>query len=167
MRRYVERDIFLQYKANCLQPSNFYSIGKQLRIEMVLALQTHDAPDMYVHCTEGTIGSTRYNEQTHEELMAMLFRSVFCPVAPGDDQSTQHLTERYIAGCIPVFVGPPYHGMPLEREVNYPKSAIFINITNSSSWMQVSPAFLIGFAVPPVDPAVLARVGTFISLLLV
>lgn len=62
-------------------------------------------------------------------------QSLFCPVLPGDDQSSQHLTERYLMGCIPVFVGPPYHAMPLEQEVDYPRSAVFINVTNSRSWL--------------------------------
>lgn len=38
-------------------------------------------------------------------------------------------------GCIPVFVGPPFHAMPLEQEVDYQRSAVFINVTNSKSWL--------------------------------
>jgi hypothetical protein len=38
-------------------------------------------------------------------------------------------------GCIPVFIGPPYHAMPFEKEIDYVSSALFINVTNSSSWL--------------------------------
>jgi Exostosin family len=90
--------------------------GKKFRSDLVKALLEEKAADMHVQCSVGEIGSPEYNELSHQELMALLFRSVFCPVLPGDDQNSQHLTERYIAGCIPVFIGPPFHTMPFERE---------------------------------------------------
>lgn len=70
------------------------------------------------------------------DLMRSLSQALFCPVVPGDSQTSQHLTERYIAGCIPVFVGPPFHAMPFEKEVDYIASAIFLNVTNSSAWLR-------------------------------
>lgn len=78
----------------------------------------------------------RYNEESHSQLMRDLFSSLFCPVIPGDSQTSQHLTERFIAGCIPVFVGPPFHTMPFEKEVDYSRSAVFLNVTNSNPWLR-------------------------------
>jgi hypothetical protein len=71
-------------------------------------------------------------------MMGLIYESKFCPIIPGDDQASQSLTERYIAGCIPVFIGPPYHAIPFEKEVDYQSSAIFINITGSDLWMNGS-----------------------------
>jgi hypothetical protein len=39
-----------------------------------------------------------------------------------------------MTGCIPVFVGPPFHTMPLTHQVDYSSFALFFNITESASW---------------------------------
>jgi len=41
--------------------------------------------------------------------------ATFCPAFPGDAASTRRLSEMFLAGCIPVFVGPPYHSMPFSE----------------------------------------------------
>lgn len=38
------------------------------------------------------------------------------------------------AGCIPVFVGPPFHAMPFGRHVDYAASSIFVNLTDTRKW---------------------------------
>lgn len=38
------------------------------------------------------------------------------------------------AGCIPVFVGPPFHAMPFARHVDYAASSVFINLTDTRKW---------------------------------
>jgi Exostosin family len=131
------RDIFIMFKANCVQP-DYYSVGKYLRSMLTKALvrTSNNASDLVVACLNTVIGSPGYNEESHSQLLATLFRSVFCPVIPGDSQTSQHLTERYIAGCIPVFVGPPYHTMPFEKEVDYASSAVFLNVTDSAAWLR-------------------------------
>lgn len=132
-----KRDIFVMFKANCIQP-DYYSVGKYLRSMLTQALvrTSQNATDLKVACLNTIIGSPGYNEESHTQLIATLYRSVFCPVIPGDSQTSQHLTERYIAGCIPVFVGPPYHTMPFEKEVDYASSAVFLNVTQSAAWMR-------------------------------
>ena len=41
-----------------------------------------------------------------------------------------------MAGCIPVFVGPPYNTMPFHHELDYRASSVFINITEEyRRWM--------------------------------
>ncbi len=131
------RDITIFFKASCEQPS-YYSSGKYLRSMLAKSLQRIGGRelDLVVQCLNTTMGSPDYNEQPHDQLMSTLFRSIFCPVVSGDSQTSQHLTERYIAGCIPVFVGPPYHTMAFEKEVNYASSAIFLNVTESRAWLK-------------------------------
>jgi hypothetical protein len=131
------KDIFIMFKANCEQP-DYYSVGKYLRSMLTKSLVKNagNATDLLVQCLNTVIGSPGYNEQSHHKLMETLFRSTFCPVIPGDSQTSQHLTERYIAGCVPVFVGPPYHTMPFEKEVDYAESAVFLNITDSKDWLR-------------------------------
>eukprot|EP00884_Botryococcus_braunii_P002210 jgi/Botrbrau1/11990/Bobra.0115s0026.1 len=135
--RKTDRPIFIHFKANCDQP-DFYSVGKYMRslLARTLVQVAGNATDVNVQCLNTMISSVGYNEESHGELMKSLFHSTFCPVIPGDSQTSQHLTERYIAGCIPVFVGPPFHTMPFEKEVDYAHSAIFLNVTNSGDWMR-------------------------------
>lgn len=42
--------------------------------------------------------------------------------------------ELFGAGCIPVFVGPPFHAMPFARHVDYAASSVFINLTDTRKW---------------------------------
>ena len=66
---------------------------------------------------------------------------VFCLVLAGDAQSTRRLSEIFMAGCIPVFVGPPYNSMPLAEDVHYKSIGVFFNISNYKSWLpEVRPA---------------------------
>ena len=41
-----------------------------------------------------------------------------------------------MAGCIPVFVGPPFPPLPLLDELRYTAAAMFINITERSGWQK-------------------------------
>lgn len=72
-------------------------------------------------------------------------RSIFCLVLAGDAQSTRRLSEIFMAGCIPVFIGPPYNSMPLADDVPYKSVGVFFNITNYHKWM---PEVLTLFAFP-------------------
>lgn len=99
-------------------------------------------PDVDVHCSEPEFG------HPHEEFGAMLDkmeRSIFCLVLAGDAQSTRRLSEIFMAGCIPVFIGPPYNSMPLADDVPYKSVGVFFNITNYHKWM---PEVLTLFAFP-------------------
>jgi hypothetical protein len=128
--------------------------GKKFRADLAMALLASNTSDMIVQCNVGALGHPDYNKISHRQLMQYLSDSVFCPVLPGDDQSSQHLTERYLMGCIPVFVGPPYHAMPFEKEIDYGASAVFINVTNSSSWLGDVVMQWSYPAIPEVRPAI-------------
>lgn len=56
---------------------------------------------------------------SHKQMMKRLERTKFCPVLAGDLQSSRRLTEVVLAGCIPLFVGPPFHTLPLVTEIDY------------------------------------------------
>ena len=55
--------------------------------------------------------------QPHRQLLENMTRSNFCLMLPGNSQSSQRLTEAFLTGCIPVFVGPPWHSLPLTQLV--------------------------------------------------
>lgn len=118
-------------------------------------------PDVDIRCTDGEL-----NPAGHQEFRAMFDRmrhSVFCPAFPGDAASTRRLSEIFLAGCIPIFLGPPYHSMPFSEtvrlkittahtptwdaithflragvscaQVPYKELAVFFNISDTSKWL--------------------------------
>lgn len=52
--------------------------------------------------------------------------TLFCLVLPGDAQSTRRLSEVFMGGSIPVFVGPPYHSMPFSDFIDYKYALLLI-----------------------------------------
>ena len=66
--------------------------------------------EMDVRCTDSEL-----NPEGHEEFADMFKKmraAKFCPAFPGDAASTRRLSEIFLAGCVPIFLGPPYHSMP-------------------------------------------------------
>ena len=88
--------------------------------------------DLDVQCSENELGGS------HEDYVVAFNKmehSVFCLVLPGDAQSTRRLTETFLAGCIPVFLGPPFNTMPLAEDVPYQSLGVFFNITDYAGWL--------------------------------
>lgn len=94
-----------------------YIQGKVFRREFVRVVGGTTDPDVIVECS-GAAARPGSNKSTHNSVfLKNLARATFCPVLPGDEQNSQHVVDRYLAGCIPVFPGPPYHALPFEKEV--------------------------------------------------
>lgn len=89
--------------------------------------------DLDVECSEAKLGGSheQYSLAFHK-----MEHSIFCLVLPGDAQSTRRLTEIFLAGCIPVFLGPPYNTMPFAEDVQYTSIGVFFNITDHSQWLE-------------------------------
>ena len=110
--------------------------------------------DTDVQCTENEQGHVH---QDFQVMLQKMERSVFCLVVPGDAQSTRRLSEIFMAGCIPVFVGPPYNTMPLPDDVHYKSIGVFFNITTYHSWLPtVSLTSLLINSPKLVPPSILA-----------
>lgn len=71
--------------------------------------------DVDVRCTDPELNAAGH--QKFEDMFDKMRHSVFCPAFPGDAASTRRLSEIFLAGCIPVFLGPPYHSMPFSETV--------------------------------------------------
>lgn len=39
-----------------------------------------------------------------------------------------------MAGCVPVFIGPPFAPMPFLYELRYAAAAVIINVTGDGKW---------------------------------
>ena len=53
------------------------------------------------------------------QVLKTMEQSLFCIVLPGDAQSTRRLSEVFMGGSIPVYIGPPYHSMPFSDFIDY------------------------------------------------
>ena len=70
-------------------------------------------------CTDKEFHLNELKVQPHGGMLEGMAGSVFCLIMPGNSQSSQRLTEAFISGCIPVFLGPPWHTLPFSTEVQY------------------------------------------------
>lgn len=43
-------------------------------------------------------------------------------------------------GCIPVFIGPPWHSLPFFQELEYPTFSLFYHVANYGQWVDQSSA---------------------------
>ena len=74
---------------------------------------------MQVACTDKEFALNELKVQPHAGMLEAMAGSVFCLIMPGNSQSSQRLTEAFIAGCIPVFLGPPWHTLPFSTEASH------------------------------------------------
>lgn len=55
--------------------------------------------------------------------------ATFCLILPAEDhQSTPSLSAAILAGCIPVFIGPPFHALPFASDVDYSRLSLFFSL---------------------------------------
>lgn len=139
----VERDLLLYYRGGCGHPHSsvrgLFAAGKMLRYEFVHSTnEERQEDDIDLRCSCDICD----NHTPHAEVMQGYRRSRFCPVLSSNVQSSRRLSEVILSGCIPVFIGPPFHTLPLQLDVDYKSMGIFINITNSSWIDHASPHHL-------------------------
>lgn len=130
--RLSDRSHFLYMRAGCSDDPE-RSAGILERNELIRALKRTNDSDVEAYCT--CMMCPGYLD--HGGLQQELRKSVFCPVLVGDTQATARLTEVMLAGCIPVFVGAPWHTLPLQDLIDWGRTGIFMNVTNTSSYCLV------------------------------
>jgi hypothetical protein len=128
---HAERDRFLFFRGGCGHPDpsikHLFAAGKMLRHDLVAALRALAAPDVEAECSCDICD----NRLRHPALMAAYRRATFCPVVPSNAQSSRRLSEAVLSGCVPVFLGPPFHTLPLAQDIDWPAVGVFINISDS------------------------------------
>ena len=63
-------------------------------------------------CTEKNFEQNALRTQPRPQLLRDMARSHFCLIMPGNSQSSGRLADAFFTGCIPVFLGPPFHTLP-------------------------------------------------------
>lgn len=130
------RETLIFFRGGCGHPDpsirGLFAAGKMLRYEMVAAFTAlPNSEDTDVECSCDICD----NHMPHPELQASYRMATFCPIVPSNVQSSRRLSEVILNGCIPVFLGPPFHSLPLVNDVDYASMGIFINISQSSTWI--------------------------------
>ncbi|BDA47928.1 probable arabinosyltransferase ARAD2 [Coccomyxa sp. Obi] len=134
-----KRSTLLFFRGGCYskKPGN---VGLVLRRSVVTGLRElgeadvdlcchgADAPPK-VACTDANFKQNAQRTQPRAELLKDMARSQFCLVMPGSRQSSGHLADAFFTGCIPVFLGAPFHTLPLAHLINYPAIGVFMNAT--------------------------------------
>ena len=138
-----DRDLLIYYRGGCGHPDpsvrGLFAAGKMLRYDFVHSLQTErQASDIDIKCSCDICD----NHTPHAQVMEGYRRSRFCPILASNVQSSRRLSEAVLSGCIPVFIGPPFHSLPLHLDVDYSSMSIFMNVTNSSWIDESSPHHL-------------------------
>lgn len=137
------RSIFIFFRGGCGHPAvkGLFAAGKMMRYELVTYLKTmnhHPKGKIIAECSCDICD----NKMPHPTLMDHYRQSQFCPVMPSNVQSSRRLSEIVLAGCIPVFLGPPFHTLPLAQYVNYAQMGIFFNISQPVWVNESSPNHL-------------------------
>ncbi|BDA47957.1 probable xyloglucan galactosyltransferase GT14 at C-terminar half [Coccomyxa sp. Obi] len=131
-----ERHIMLWFRTKCLpyimEGQGRYVNGHRFCHHVAIALGKAGV-DVDVSCTDRQLGG---RPLPFRSIMERMRNATFCLSMPGDSASTRRLSETIMAGCIPVFVGPPYASMPMADHVNYREFSVFINISDYSGWLQ-------------------------------
>ena len=80
------------------------------------------------------------------QVLAKMENTLFCLVLPGDAQSTRRLSEVFMGGSIPVFIGPPYHSMPFSDFIDYKYGLVTqcLGFSVSAGAMQCLPSIISG-----------------------
>jgi hypothetical protein len=139
----AERTVLAYNRAKCkpfMPPST--NAGKLMRYFFSVKIWGNSS-DMNVRCTDKVQPVDDLDPITGRQSFASMFdrmrHTVFCPAFVGDSPSTRRLSEIFLAGCIPVFLGPPYHSMPFSETVPYKELGVFLNISDTAEWMKVAP----------------------------
>ncbi|KAK9805837.1 hypothetical protein WJX73_006156 [Symbiochloris irregularis] len=132
-RRWVplqHRDNLLYFNGGCGFGAN---MGKRFRLQTVFTVKAAHPQLASLGCSDGHLGGVH---KAFEDMLHGMEHSNFCLALPGDSQSTRRLSEMFMAGCIPVFVGPPYNSMPFAHSIDYASVGVFFNVTRTASWLE-------------------------------
>jgi len=128
----TERAHLALFRGSC----NGNASGKRLRsffAEDIAASKYATNPSVIVQCRPWDKNNNSKG-QNHTETMREMVKSEFCISMAGDTPSSRRISESIISGCIPVFVGPPWHTLPLPNHIPWEHIALFFEIRNASRW---------------------------------
>ncbi|KFM25367.1 hypothetical protein F751_0905 [Auxenochlorella protothecoides] len=134
----TKRDIFVFYRGGCSHPSlaEKFVWGKIQRRAVVQALTALNKPDLDLSCACDICPGAL----DHDETLRRMLRSTFCPVLAGDAQTSRRQVEVILSGCVPVYVGPGWHTLPLADAIDHAAFSVFVHVKGTVPWIVTDPA---------------------------
>lgn len=87
-------------------------------------------------CDNIPIAIQRAPYAEHQRFFA---RSRFCLITAGDAASSRRLADAMAGGCIPVFLGPPWHTFPYLPYIDYTKFSVLVRFRDVPFWNESTP----------------------------
>eukprot|EP01025_Chloroclados_australasicus_P025537 TRINITY_DN2548_c0_g2_i1.p1 TRINITY_DN2548_c0_g2~~TRINITY_DN2548_c0_g2_i1.p1 ORF type:complete len:519 (+),score=20.09 TRINITY_DN2548_c0_g2_i1:163-1719(+) len=126
-----QRNILLAFVGSCSNPGDVDGgrFGNLVRRNLHDGLK-NAGEDVQVlcPCSKKSGHKSCIEELTHQETLDLYRRSRFCFLIPGDTQCSKRISEVIFAGCVPVFVGKPFHTLPYRNILDYRKLALFFHL---------------------------------------
>lgn len=114
----------LVFFVGACSPIAFKWSGKKLRKLFVAAARARNDSWIFAECADGKRAPTI----PFPEFQKRLAQSKYCPVLAGDTSSSRRLTDVILAGCVPVFIGPPWAAFPMLPHVRYQSFSVFLRV---------------------------------------
>lgn len=115
----------LWIRANC---GNYTFAGMLLRRHVIHLLSSvsnqHD--DIIASCNS----EIQPHRIDHRAVIKEMLHSRWCIVVAGDTQSSRRVSEVMLTGCVPIFIGPPWHILPFSRRIPWQEFSLFINMSS-------------------------------------
>jgi hypothetical protein len=126
-------EYFIYFLASCYNGTRESdTIGKKFRLKMAEVLDKLVNPHGPIRIECETMGAVSVS--TLLSRRKKLAKARFCPVVSGDTASSNLLGEVISAGCIPVFLGPPYHSAPYLPFLDYSKFSVWYRVQSTPWW---------------------------------
>lgn len=65
---------------------------------------------------------------SQDDVITEFYSSQFCLMLPGDAASSRRVVEAIKYGCVPVFVGPPFHAEVLPRHIDFGGLGVVVKV---------------------------------------
>jgi len=154
-RAWDQRDVHVYvrlppYRDLPRSPNTIFLESLEARIlgswDVLRGFNASDSSRSVVVDTSGDVGNGGGSDhsagvQSRHRSLELMGRSKYCAIlAPGDRQSSVELGLAVRQGCIPVFLGPPFHAMPLAGQdrslsIQYADFAVFVHVADHTKSM--------------------------------
>eukprot|EP01025_Chloroclados_australasicus_P027485 TRINITY_DN2725_c2_g1_i1.p1 TRINITY_DN2725_c2_g1~~TRINITY_DN2725_c2_g1_i1.p1 ORF type:complete len:485 (+),score=20.88 TRINITY_DN2725_c2_g1_i1:227-1681(+) len=124
-----QRNILVSFVGSCALPFTEDSAGNVFRRILYEDLNSvGNDVQFFCPCIKQKGQKRCVNEVSHQQALQISGNSKFCFIIAGDSLSSKRLTETVLKGCVPVFVGSPFHALPHVQRIDYSQFGLFFKL---------------------------------------
>eukprot|EP01025_Chloroclados_australasicus_P033552 TRINITY_DN3425_c0_g2_i1.p1 TRINITY_DN3425_c0_g2~~TRINITY_DN3425_c0_g2_i1.p1 ORF type:complete len:437 (+),score=42.62 TRINITY_DN3425_c0_g2_i1:310-1620(+) len=130
-----DRGFLLSFFGSCSSTryENNFPLGNKIRFVLYKGLK-YAPDDVKVDCPCIKVQNNQQvchkEKRSHIDVLQQYHYSKYCFVIAGDSESSLRLTEVVLAGCVPIFVGEPFHALPFKQQIDYRQFGLFFRLEN-------------------------------------